>query len=219
MLKSKIEKHNPENLDSNYGFVNGLYSPSESSQVFEYWFKSKERVIKNSIHKISEIFARPIITKYLKNHIKLDYLYKIFPTALFVIVKRDILYNAQSVVYGYQHENEKIRVLPSSQLMNKGSDNMELIVKDIMEINKNIDTFLDKNNPKHIVVDYDEIDKNYKSIIKSVKNYYQNLDIFLGESDLEKYRSSIKLSRKKKLKDSELRRLKFIIEKYSNESS
>ena len=92
---------------STFGYIRGLWAPSEAGPIFNYWFgrplENRRRSIDPRIprHTIKEIMAcmgGPFVSKNLNNSLRLEQLSAIFPKAVFVHIRRSPIYTAQSII-------------------------------------------------------------------------------------------------------------------------
>ncbi len=103
MLKSHHTK-----FQSQYGYIPGLFSPSEAGAVFRYWLGESDHSacigqmhrqrIRNSAKYISNLFNAPFISKNLFNSLRIKTIHQVFPEAFFIWIIRDPLYASQSLI-------------------------------------------------------------------------------------------------------------------------
>lgn len=102
IFRKKIINKKIQNIQSShFGYIKGKWSPSEAGKLLEYWFDNpnldKEK-IRNTVFAISNIFNSPFISKNMNNTLRLKKILNVFPEAIIVEIKREILYNAQSIL-------------------------------------------------------------------------------------------------------------------------
>ena len=95
---------------SQFGYIRGLTSPSEAGRLFSYWFGEQSfnetpeihnvstNYIRSTVSTISSIMGGPLVTKNLNNSFRLRAIHKAFPNAIYLYIKRDPLYTAQSLL-------------------------------------------------------------------------------------------------------------------------
>ena len=94
-------------FSSTHGYEKGCMAPSEAGNVWNRWFphekregynytpvdwlsRSSNEEIYNLIANLEHVFRAPFITKNVKMSVRLAALKKIFPDAVFLVIKRDI---------------------------------------------------------------------------------------------------------------------------------
>jgi hypothetical protein len=105
----RLTRYSPS-YESNYGYTTGLGRPCEASELWNYWFRTKntavdpeglsaeqERLVYRAVAATERIFDRPFVNKTVDLSIRIRAVVKIFPSALFVQVFRDPLDVAQSI--------------------------------------------------------------------------------------------------------------------------
>jgi len=102
LTKSKINKYS-EIKESKFGYVPGLHAPNEAGKILRDWFEKKPtpnqiKLIRNTVAIMSKKSGRPLLIKNLNNVNRLENIIRVFPKARFVHIKRDVLYNAQSIL-------------------------------------------------------------------------------------------------------------------------
>lgn len=100
---------------SHYGYITGLFSPSEAGAIQRFWFDNDlnhDQVIwiRNTFVRLSTAFDKPLIVKNLMNTLRLERIRKVLPEARFIHIKRHPLYNAQSLLLSRRkiHGSDKI---------------------------------------------------------------------------------------------------------------
>lgn len=225
-ITSGISKsYDADRLESNYGLIKGIWAPSEAGKVFKHWFQRKDDdKIKNSIHKMSQVFNAPFIAKNLRINSELEYIHHLFPDAVFIHIKRDITFNAQSLILGIK--DNKSDVIGNIMLDNQregitNGENSEIfkrIVKDINDININITEFFSLSNVNGVSLTYEALCKSYDQELKKIEKKLNSQKIPIKRknkhSNLE-----LKASKRIKLSKEDWEILKNITEKNSNEYS
>lgn len=123
-LSNRIFKNKSHNsFSSSFGNTQqeGLHAPSEAGQVWYEWLPKgdvvlnknsvsdkKKKSFKKNILAILNKYEKPLIIKNLYFNLRIKLLYEIFPTAKFIIIKRNPLYIAQSLYIGRKKNNDNI---------------------------------------------------------------------------------------------------------------
>ena len=88
-----------------YGFIPGLYSPSEAGKVIDRWFErdsleQHRSWVRRTVVGLRHRTGRPLLVKALPLALKLDAVAAVFPNARLVLLRRDPLYVVQSLYLG-----------------------------------------------------------------------------------------------------------------------
>lgn len=86
---------------SEFGFVSGVFSPSEGGAFNRYLFENSEAVdvekIRSYFNGISSVFGASIVNKNLFNSLRIRNILAVFPRAFFIYVRRDPRFVVQSI--------------------------------------------------------------------------------------------------------------------------
>jgi hypothetical protein len=210
LTKYIFKPYSDKSLSSAYGLIKGIWSPSEAGAVFNHWFdndKINNEYIRKSIIRIGHIYKRPFLCKNLKNYLRLERIYEIFPDAFFVYIKRNLIYNAQSIIIGLYKDKQEMKAVPS---VDKSSgDIYKQAIDDILLIQDSIESFLTKNNCKYIQIDYDKLCDNNEKELKRFEELCQKYDLKLNKKCYDKL--NLDKSNKIKLSKSDWKKLFQII--------
>lgn len=166
IILAKIFKnfHEIENISSSqYGYIPGFFSPSEAGAIFQKWFETEpsevlKKRIRNTYSLISDYLNAPLLSKNLKNSLRLQNIYTTFPEARFIYVKRDPLFNAQSILLARRKlmgsDYEWWSVAPENHKSVLGKNPMYQVIWQVLEINKHISDFIKKFSPEYIEISY-----------------------------------------------------------------
>lgn len=110
-LLGRVIRYKGERFESRYGDTNGLFSPSECG---EYWYRffrrspqyvhledvdpKKMEQLQQSLARFSKNCGRPVLFKNLLVALRIGPVVKSFPNSLFIIIKRNLFENAQSLL-------------------------------------------------------------------------------------------------------------------------
>ena len=105
LLKQRIKNRNYE-LKSNHGYINGLFSPSEIGILNKKWFENgSSQNVRQLFAVINKIYPSPILIKNTFNTLRVENILNIFSSALFLYIKRDQFFNAQSIILSNEYSN------------------------------------------------------------------------------------------------------------------
>lgn len=176
-----------QSFSSNYGRTSedGLHAPAEPL-FFYKWFPrdrhytepsdltSKQiEALCGTINGIINILDKPLVIKNLSFSLRLQALREFMPEARYVVVRRDPLYTAQSILLGMrknqQPENKVWGILPREFKKLEGLDPHEMVVRQVNQIERQIYTDL-KEIPvdKVLFVDYEKLGSDLESILDQV---------------------------------------------------
>lgn len=215
-----FKTYNDKNLSSDYGLIKGLWAPSEAGKIFKNWFLKKDsHQIKDSINCMSNIFKAPFIAKNLRINAELKYIHQLYPDALFIHIKRDIAFNAQSLILGIDKNKSdivgNIMINKQRKKITHGSreEIIEQVIDDIKSINETISFFLDSTNVNSISIDYNSLCENYENELKRVESVFEENGLKLKRK-IEPFDLQIKASKRNKLSNEDLELLKALIENH-----
>lgn len=89
--------------ESEYGYVPGLFSPNEAGKIVRKWFdkaesEQKREYVRRTFCLISSITGCPIFMKNPTNSIRIREIRSILPESQFILLQRDPLMTAQSIL-------------------------------------------------------------------------------------------------------------------------
>jgi hypothetical protein len=180
-----------KNLQSHFGLINGLISPSESGSIFRYWFDQRpndhdaREHIRKSVQNISRLYNNPFITKNLYNIFRINILSCIFPKAYYIIIKRDPKYVAQSLLLARKASsgtyNDWFGLKPIDyQKISQIKDPFLQVFHQVESINKSIDGVISNVKQQYIEVDYKSLCNNTQNELARIADKYrQYYDICL----------------------------------------
>lgn len=200
-----FEGYEDNTFRSDYGLIGGLWAPSEAGGIFSYWFGKKDDIdkdfIKNSVYKLCSIVGSPFICKNLVNSKRLKEIYDVFPGAFIIHIKRDFVYNAQSIVLGLRNKRVAMGAL-SSVRETTGSNEIIIAVKYLYDIESRMRDFFKQQDCNHFIqIDYSRLCENYRAELKKIKTSYERLGYTLEYKNFDK--ASIAMSEKKCLNDND----------------
>jgi len=95
-------------VQSKYGYIPGLFAPSESATIFRHWFGDSDpsahiadparAIIRKTVVYLSATVPAPFIAKNLNNALRLATISAVLPETIFVWIKRHPLYASQSLI-------------------------------------------------------------------------------------------------------------------------
>lgn len=151
---------------SNYGYIPGIFSPSEAGVIFEKWFEADPsevsiKRIRNTIIQISRCFKAPLLSKNLKNSLRLPNISKVIPEAKFIFVTRDPLFNAQSILLArrklFGDDFVWWSVAPEGYEIILDKDPLYQVLWQVIEINKRIKGFFKCHAIDWIEISYERL--------------------------------------------------------------
>jgi hypothetical protein len=203
--------------ESDYGFVSGLFSPNEAGeihrQLFESYSLKHQKNVADLLMKFMEISKAPIIFKNLININRLENIYRIFPKARFIFIKRDISYNAQSILEARVKLKENINywvgTKPAGFEKVKKESPYYQVIWQIKKIEEIFNKFILMNEVNSLLIKYEDFCEN-------VNTYYSNFSDFLNLDYKEIDTSNIKHSNDIRIKKEEWQLLEFSNKLYNS---
>jgi len=162
---------------SHFGYVGGLFSPSEAGAVQRFWFDndlSPEEAdwVRNTFVLLSQIISGPIITKNLFNTFRLNRIRSILPEARFIHIRRDPLFNAQSLLNARQKingsENIWWSIKPEGYMRTLDQAPEFQVLWQIKETEKIVHDFFRIGQPDHFNIGYEDICNDAYSTLEKI---------------------------------------------------
>jgi hypothetical protein len=90
-----------------YGYVPGLLGPNEAGKILRNWFdgprsENTAEAVGKTVNAISTLTGAPILFKNLTNSIRIDDIRRVFPSSRFIVLRREPLFAAQSILQSRQ---------------------------------------------------------------------------------------------------------------------
>jgi hypothetical protein len=111
-----IPKPTTSDYESTHGFVQGRWAPSECGRFWYRWFRRNPQYVPIEAVNLDELqslrrvvaglaraFGQPILFKNMPCALRLRPLAAVLPEAVFLVIRREILHNAQSLLLTRQH--------------------------------------------------------------------------------------------------------------------
>ena len=216
LFKNKLD-HIDDNFSNNYGYIKGLFSPSEAGPLNEKWFEYENKQAKYCINSIISKTSLPIVLKNVHNTTRVGNILKLFPNSLIIHVDRKTYFTAQSIILNTKSYDQIDR------FYNKISDiqTNDYYEKAIETINysKRIKNKLHATNKNNLItINYEEFCENPDNFIINIYYWFLNKNIILNRKNYTN-NLSFKISNKDKLSLKEASYLKELISKLSNENN
>jgi hypothetical protein len=182
---------------NNYGYVKGVFSPSEAGVINELWFSKEKSKAKESISVISSISDTPMIFKNIHNTNRVESILKILPNALIVFVCREKIYNVQSIVLNTKSYNQVDKFISMGKYCDLEFDDYNDKAAFLVDYCDEIKSGLNKSYSENLIFSsYEDFCNSPQILIKSISEWYNKNKI-----DLEYYVdiNEIKIHNKNKL--------------------
>ena len=191
--------------NSHFGYIKGLFSPSEAGAVQRFWFEDNRQPeetvrLRNTIIALSDIYDGPLIIKNLFNLFRMDRIRSIVPEARFIHIRRDYSFNAQSLLLARRENNGteniwwSIKPLGYEKTLDQSPEFQ--VVWQIMQTEKLIYDFCSLQKPvEYIHIEYEDLWKNTAVTLKNISDWL--------EIPLKKNISIKKISMKNKIRISQ----------------
>ena len=225
--KKFLEGQNSVSLESRFGQSKDLYGPNEFGKFWYQWFDDfhnpKKRIssirdeIRLEVSGLTKVHKKSILFKNVVNSMRVVLINNIFNNSIFIVITRDELDTAQSILNArirlYNNKNHLWSVVPPSVNFSASEEPYwRQIVQQIRGIYSNInlakETIGDK---KFIYVKYKDLCNNTAVVLKSIKNQLYKQGIAVSTDTL--FPSELHFSTGKKVSDSDYELLKNEIKK------
>jgi len=230
MTRRFATRYRAEELASKYGYVSGLWSPSEAGPLLRYWLDSgvqyfvsdeeRREWVRQSIAHIESIMGGPFISKNLNNSMRLPELVEIFPDAIFINLKRKPAYIAQSILLTRRalSSNDSTWVgvrSPNFEELMKLSNPLEQVVCQIKSIEDHIQTVTEEKGIRNMIeVNYGDVCNDWRSELEDISRKCGQFGLDLQRIEHKKPLGfSLRKSEEQRLNDWEWEELKGIVER------
>ncbi|MFP4024595.1 MAG: sulfotransferase [Thiohalospira sp.] len=181
-------------FESNLGKTSGALSVNEFQHFFRNYMDNFEpqylpdndiekidfNKIKSGLASIESAFQKPFVVKLVMLQFNLDVFYKYIPKSIFIHIKREPLYNMQSLLLArekyYGDKNIWWSVKPKEYDKLRELDVFTQIAGQVFYTNKAIENGLE-NIPeeKKVVIQYEDFCRNPKTYFNEIINKYKSL--------------------------------------------
>lgn len=195
-----FKKRKLESFTSSFGFTEEAIGPHEFGYFWQKWFNfdvlhelTKEQLneinkqdLKNQVHAMCSSVKLPVLFKNTASlTFQVDYLYELFPNALFIFCFREPLYNAQSLAQSrikyYGNMEEWFSVKPLNYQKIKTKRVAEQVVSQLYSCNQKIEKLIKKLKKKHtkqyIVIKYIDLCHNPNQIIRNIADMFDQSEM------------------------------------------
>ncbi len=195
-----FKKRKLGSFTSSFGFTEEAIGPHEFGYFWQKWFNfdvlhelTKEQLnkinkqdLKNQVHAMCSSVKLPVLFKNTVSlTFQIDYLYELFPNALFIFCFREPLYNAQSLAQSrikyYGTMEEWFSVKPLNYKKMKTKKVAEQVVYQLYSCNQRIEKLLNKLKKKqtkqYTVINYIELCHNPNQIIRNIANMFDQSEV------------------------------------------
>jgi len=218
-------------LSSQYGYIKGLFSPSEAGIIYRKWFGEadfvaceptvKKELVFRSVCHLTGLFGAPFLSKNLNNSLRLKRITRIFPDAVFIWITRDPLYTAQSLLlmrqslYGSMASWASVK--PEAWEKVQDLSPFEQVVWQVKSINDYIGRVFDgAETEKLIHISYEQLCKNPEAALQKIKSFYDSVT-GLALEDQHIRVPNIELKDGRRLNNREWEKLEMAIKDFFNE--
>lgn len=182
--------NSPAFFDSRYGETFGWRSPNQGIAIWFRWFpkdhsyvgsgvlsKKALREIRNTIALIQKYFNAPFVNKWQANTVRLLALSEALPEALFIRIKRNPIFIAQSILHGkktlFQDERDWFSTRPSNYEKLKHKEPLEQVCEQVLSIEEDIDRDSEiVGKDKFLSVEYEELCRAPRRVMNSIQSFY-----------------------------------------------
>ena len=206
---------------SNFGKSSNLYGPNEFGEFWYRWFSKTHELIDNhslaknklrlEIAGLTKIHQKPMLFKNVINSMRINVLSQIFDNSIFIVLNRDNLDIAQSILNArielYNNKNHSWSVITSALQTDPDIPYYKQIVIQIKGVASNIN--LSRKNigdNKFIFVDYKELCNNTDQVLKSIHSQLNTRGIRVDAYN--NYPNKLNYSTGKKVSDADYNLLK-----------
>ena len=184
---------------SKYGYIQGLSAPSEAGVLFNHWFGNDEsvkqdkhnllpaHVVRMTVDSMCCLMKGPFIVKNLNNSMRLERINQIFPNAIYIYIKRDVIYTAQSIILArrklFRNDEGWFSVKPQNYETLLELDPFEQVIYQIMSIENYIKQVLDEQQIKNVIeIWYEDMCLDWCGALNKIADLCDKYGISLQEN-------------------------------------
>ena len=176
-----------QSYTSNYGRTSGdgLHAPAEALFFYKWFPRDRHftepsdlspkqvKELRETMNGMINMLDKPLVIKNLSFSLRLQALKEFLPDARYIVVRRDPLYTAQSILLGMrkngQPDNKVWGILPRDFEKLEGLNPHEMVVSQVNQIERQIYTDL-KQIPvdKVMFVNYEDLGSNLESMLDGI---------------------------------------------------
>ncbi|MBM4137677.1 MAG: sulfotransferase [Nitrospira sp.] len=184
------------NFTNMYGETMGWKQPNQGILFWNRWFPNDNsyvgsgvisnrtiKGIRNTVALLQQIFDAPFVNKWQTNSVRILPLYEALPEALFVRIKRQLPFVAQSILIGkrklFKDEMRWFSSKPKNYEQIKNKKPIEQVCEQVFSIEKDIDRdskVIGEN--KFFTVHYEELCECPELIMNNIKKFYDKIQNF-----------------------------------------
>ncbi len=166
-------------LKSNkYGYVSGLLGPNEAGALFRFWFDSElsachTKKIRSTVWSLTKSLNGQLVSKNLYNSLRIKEILTVFPNARFLVINRDLIYNAQNLLLCRQKINGNITewfsVRPPSDFDVDSLNPYQQVLWQVIKINEAVREGLEGVESERVsYVDYEKFCQSPKMVLDDI---------------------------------------------------
>ena len=163
---------------SKYGYVPGLFSPNEAGQVLRRWLdraatQQEQDYVRQTFSWISSLTGCPILIKNATNSIRIESIRSILPESRFVLLRRDPLMTAQSILLvrrrlaGSDMHWWSVRPPGYESVLDKAP--LYQVLWQVLALEKLVLKALRTAPNVHLVLEYEEFCRNPRQALQTTK--------------------------------------------------
>jgi LPS sulfotransferase NodH len=217
---------------SEYGYVPGLAAPSEAGVLFKRWFGNGDEIqpsagdllpaerVRATVAAISETMGGPFISKNLNNSLRVGRIHSVFPDAVYLFMRRDPVYTAQSIIVArrrlFDDDRQWFSVKPPNYRELADLEPFAQVVSQIKSIEDGIRTMFDKRQiVNRFEIEYEALCGNWERVLEQTAESCRHAGVRLGRRKQSPV-VSLKKSQRQLLNDIEWKKLILAVdERYS----
>ncbi|MDY7035596.1 MAG: sulfotransferase [Thermodesulfobacteriota bacterium] len=180
----------PNSFDSWYGETVGWRSPNQGFDIWCRWFPrnhtyvgsgflSKEAIneIRSTIAIVQKSFKAPFLNKWQGNSARMLAIAEALPEALFIRIKRNLVFVAQSILQGkrewFEDDRHWFSTRPSNYEELKHKAALEQVCEQVISIEEDMDRDSSiLGSDKIMTVYYEKLCKSPRGVMNSIGNFY-----------------------------------------------
>lgn len=201
LFKRKHLSYRNTQYKSNYGYVSGIFAPSESGSIFRYWSELEfgDGVV-HVVKGVMRFMRAPLIFKNLNATFHIKEIEKLFPNAIFVYVERDLKDVCVSNYLGFLNDGGIEISGLSKKSLESEEDILAKIGTSLKKINENLMIDLDQSKCRYLKIDYVDLCDNSANILQEIRELFDEnskpdqKELIIPGNNIKRSKPKIKLT-------------------------
>lgn len=218
----------PPSFESRYGETDGWKSPHQGQGIWLRWFRNdygcmgpgelterEGRELRNTVSLLQDAFRAPFLNKWQGHHGRLRVLAEVLPETLFIRIKRDPAWVAQSILYGrrtlFKDEREWFSSKPRNYEEIRLKPLLEQVCEQVYYLERDMDEDMEAiGREKFLEVNYEDFCRAPGEALEEIRRFYSRSQGLCELEGRHRISSSFECSGKIKIRQDEFEAIELI---------